>query len=251
MTVISHQYRFVFLRTRKTASTSLYISLSRYAGADGVISRVGDGPKHGVYPRNHLMPLSNVDRSLWWKMPGAFLEDTAKRLRGKQPNRLARIIERFTEHMTAEEIRHALGDDTWDSYYTFAFERNPWDRMHSFYRWRVHRNGEKRPFEEFLEGVQREFERAGEAGPPTRWSNWKIYTIDDRVAVDFLGRYENLNEDLRRLSEEAGIPFDGWIPSAKAGIRADRDYRSAYNAHTRRLIEHMFRREIEHFGYSF
>jgi len=38
--IISHKHRFIFLKTKKTASTSIEISLSRYCGENDVITPI-------------------------------------------------------------------------------------------------------------------------------------------------------------------------------------------------------------------
>jgi hypothetical protein len=38
-----------------------------------------------------------------------------------------------------------------------------------------------------------------------RLNNYDIYSLDGQVCVDFLGRYENLNEDLEYVLRRIGI----------------------------------------------
>ena len=40
--IISHQLQLIFVKTRKTAGTSIEIALSRYAGPDDVITAISD-----------------------------------------------------------------------------------------------------------------------------------------------------------------------------------------------------------------
>ena len=38
--IISHKYKFIFLKTKKTAGTSIEISLSRYCGNNDIITPI-------------------------------------------------------------------------------------------------------------------------------------------------------------------------------------------------------------------
>ncbi len=96
--------------------------------------------------------------------------------------------------MPAEEARALLNDDrAWRSYFKFAFERNPWDRQVSFYHHRYRRETTKPPFPDFIHGDRH-----------ARLDNYEIYSIGGDVAVDFVGRFENLADDLAHALGRSG-----------------------------------------------
>ena len=53
-------------------------------------------------------------------------------------------------------------------------------------------------------------------------TDFHIYTINGAIAVNFVGRYENLVNDLARACAEINLPFDGWLPRAKGFYRKNR-----------------------------
>lgn len=48
--------------------------------------------------------------------------------------------------MSAKKIKKIVGDEIWDSYFTFTFERNPWDKMVSSYHFKKKTNKMPNPF---------------------------------------------------------------------------------------------------------
>ena len=80
-----------------------------------------------------------------------------------------------------------------------------------------------------------------------RWSR------HDRLQVDFVGRFENLKEDLTTALARVGIEFDGWLPRAKGGHRdpESRPYQRFLSDEAREKITRTFTPEIELLGYRF
>jgi Sulfotransferase family len=228
--IVSHRHRFVFLKTRKTAGTSVEISLSRYCGPDDVITPIVPEDEAmraelGLGPQNYARAIP-IHR---WRR-----RQLVQLARGQRPSG------GFRNHTTAREAIALLGQETWDSYSTFCFTRNPWDRAASEYFWRRHRKGKKHlTVDQLLK----------------RWDpaqNWEQYTIDGEVAVDVVGKFESLESDLRSCLETVGIEFDGWLAKAKANTgRRGTSYRELLEPRHVELIRERCRREIELFGYEF
>src|SRR4051794_38679962 len=112
--ILSHRYRFIFLKTRKTAGTSFEISLARYCGR-----------------RDVLTPISSEDEALRSAL-GRGPQNYGPRLRDYGPRDWLRLAltgrrkpgARFCNHMTAQEVRQLVGEQTWGSYFKFCFERD-------------------------------------------------------------------------------------------------------------------------------
>jgi hypothetical protein len=85
--------------------------------------------------------------------------------------------------------------------------------------------------------------------PRNKISNWNKYTIDGQIVVNFMGRYERLNDDLLEVSKRLGLPAFS-LPNAKTKIRINYEhYSRIINPVTRTCIEKMCESEIDHFGY--
>jgi hypothetical protein len=229
--IISHRHKFIFLRTTKTASTSMEISLSRFCGPEDVITPVNelDEPirlEQGITPRNFTRPRR------WWEYRP---KDVARLLLyGKRPEKIL-----YWNHMPARVVREKVTPAIWNSYFKFCFVRNPWDRAISRYYWNLSRDSRLTDLEKSLRG-----------NDPN--SNFEIYTIDGEVVADFVGKFENMQEDLHKICQRLKLPYDGWLPRTKAKSRSDkRHYSELLSPAQAEYIRQKCQKEIEFFGYQY
>ena len=157
--IVSHEHGFVFMKTRKTAGTSVEIALSRVCGPDDVIT-----------------PIVEDDEALRRAAGG----------RGPQHFEAPPLERKAFNHMPVSMVRRMLGRKKFESYFSFAIERNPWDAVVSLYHWK-YRSSEPGDFAEYV---------ASEAVETFATKNQRIYRLDGRVAVDRVLRYESLAEEL-------------------------------------------------------
>jgi len=228
--IISHEHKFIFIKTKKTAGTSFEIALSRFCGPQDVITRnraVDEELRRnlgGRGPQNHKIPLWKYNR---WNFRQALRR---------------RESARFVHHSPAREVIRIFGREIWDSYYTFCFERNPWDKAVSYYYWR-HPSEPRPSMMEFL--TSGEIEMAHRGG-------WHLYTLNDQIVVDDVYHYENLTTDVKAIAERLRLPEVPELPHAKGGIRADkRHYRDILSESERDKVAEIFAAEIDRFGYEF
>lgn len=227
--ILSHRHQFIFLKTRKTAGTSMEVALSRICGPEDVITALLPEDEavredtNGRGPQNHFEPKGAYTWREWFR----FLF-------------LRRRKMRFWNHMSAWRVRDAIGEDIWDSHFKFCFERNPWDKVVSWYFWK-YPSGNGPSLSEFV--------LSGEAHEV---SDYGLYTIDDELAVDYVGRFERLPEDFAKVCERIGLEVSLELPRAKTQTRKDRrSYRELLGERERRAIQESFARQISLFGYVY
>jgi hypothetical protein len=216
LVIVSHEHGFVFMKTRKTAGTSVEIALSRVCGDADVITP--------VTPDDELLRRARGGRG-----PQNF----------ESPPNLGRNA---FNHMPVSMVRTMLGRKRFESYFSFAIERNPWDAVVSLYHWRF-RDTQPGSFREYV---------ASEAVETFAAKNQRIYRLRGEIAVDQVLRYESLDTELAEVWSRLGLPGSPDLPHAKAGTRPrGPSYRAYYDDASRERVAELFAAPIKDLGYAF
>jgi hypothetical protein len=252
--IVSHEHKFIFIHCRKVAGTSIKLSLYRYLGTQDVaVSGWADAAEWGIWPNRRMR---------WWALrpPGttvALLGGLGGRTglaRGanlsiKKTAALGSRQQLGNEyHLTASAIERTYPSE-WDEYFKFCFVRNPYERVLADYLWRIGTLRDPPSFKRYVAALESGDRLNGVV--PAIPDNWRFYTIGNCVAVDYVGRYEQLETDLQEALSMIGLPWDGWLPRSKSAGRQNAAYRTWYDDETRASVERTFQREIEHFSYTF
>ena len=146
----------------------------------------------------------------------------------------------FTHHKSARFIKQNVGHAIWNNYFKFCFERNPFDRAVSLYHFSTRPPAPRPSISEYLESKS-----------VTLLSNWGIYTLNDHVAVDFIGRYEALEHDFHKAMDMIGLPSRSALPRTKTRFREDRQhYSKVLGPQDRSRIERVCAKEMGELGYQ-
>jgi hypothetical protein len=173
-------------------------------------------------------------------------------------------------HSHARAGQAELGADPWEASFSFAFVRNPWDRLVSWYA--MIRNAfdalgpfkrlspapfesklwnyavrKSSSFDSFLENCTDEMFDLG------CYKSFAYNQVDyltnesGQLIVDFVGRYETLAQDAAQVFERLGV--SGGLPELNRSRHAP--YRDLYSPRMQKLVEQRFAKDIETFGYTF
>ncbi len=239
MTLILHSRKLIFLRTRKTASTSIEYALLPLVDRRDFIST-----SSGWDPLDHP----------WWRTTNRGTdnprEDEWKEfLLGVGARRFS-----IYKHEPAAGVRTAVGNRVWRSYYKLAVERHPYDRLISMWQWRF-RGRKEMPtlarFVQYLERVEASDDQWLDKGRKWQlYSNWPIYTIDDKVVADHVIRWENLDAELAEILPR--FDLEGiTLGTHKARYRDPAATPEALlTPDLRRRVTKLYRPEFETFGYE-
>ena len=226
--ILSHEHKFIFLRTKKTAGTSIELALSELCGPDDVITPL---TREDEARRAGRRGAQNWRLHSWWKSP-RLLKSAWFKFSAKDYG--------FYNHMKAEEMRAHIDPAVWRSYFKFAF-RNPWDRQVSLYYHRYREEDDRPDFATFIHKDKK-----------AHINNFGVYSIDGNLAVDFLGRFETLEKDLRFALEHVGLSTAEALPDAKTRFRPGSvPYRDHYDEETRNIVTDWYAQEIKLLGYEF
>ena len=228
--ILSHKYKFIFIKTAKTAGTSIEVFLSKHCGPMDTLTPI-EPPVEGHHTRNHEGFINPIPEIL--ERPGKIFSALRHSITSR---------EKFYRHMPALEVRKRVPRAVWNGYFKFCVERNPWDKVLSHYHMQAAREGGSLSLDEYL----------GRGRFPI---NYFRYTdrSGGKIIVDRILRYENLTAELSGVFSQLNIPFNGTLGvAAKSEYRSDRTpYQQVFNESQRRIVEKAFAKEIELLGYWF
>lgn len=177
---------WLFVKTGKVGGTSVEIALSRLASERAIITP-------NMPEEEELRRTLGYRTARGYKLPLA--EYTVGQLlrriiRGKRPDHV------FWDHIGAEKIRERIGEEQFDKLFKVSIVRNPFDEAVSRWRWYCKRFGKNiiGSFEYFI------FNQ-----PEELISNRKRVSIDGKIAMDVIIRYEEMADDFKRVAHQLNL----------------------------------------------
>tara|TARA_R100000734_G_scaffold17285_1_gene13554 strand:+ start:1378 stop:2046 length:669 start_codon:yes stop_codon:yes gene_type:complete len=183
--IISHKYKFIFIKTHKTGSTSVEIDLASKCADTDIVAPVNEFRKENEVEGKHI----------------------------------PRNFKGFFNHMTLEEVRNQLKDmKKFNSYFKFCVEREPVDKLLSHFYWNHRTILTDKVFEINVDTLWRAFI----FGMVHKYNmNFDHWTIDGELAVDKILKYENLKEELTQTCKQLGFDIE-LTAKAKISLRKNK-----------------------------
>jgi hypothetical protein len=239
--IVSHEHKFIFLRVSKAAGSTVEFFLRQYCKPGDIVTPLSQAEEQEMRAKGLCGPMGY--REIRGDIP---LLDRVKIKLGD-----SKALERYcvVGHSPAVRVEQYLGKAVWDSYFKFCIVRHPVDRVLSQYFWKAHckdwhdaYNDFPRQFGFFIESkVAQGLVRKGTG----------IYLKNGRLAVDYVGKFEDLTNSIKHAISLAGIktkPFE--LPRFKSGFRPKEEFASRLLPYHKRVIKEMFQFEFDNFGYS-
>jgi hypothetical protein len=210
--LISHRHRFAFIHVPKTAGSSVTFAL---------------------WP--HADHVDDYWMNRWLARVGIHVNHYA-------PYRL----KKFRTHTSAAILQRQLPADVFADLFKFTFVRNPWDLLVSSYHYLLgnrshHRRRAADGGRSFAAYAAYEIRRG-------KMSQSDMLTDrDDRLLVDFVGRFESVDSDFAHVCRLLGLKAS--LP--RANQTRHRDFRSYYDDGLAEEVGRFFAADVERFGYAF
>jgi sulfotransferase famil protein len=149
-------------------------------------------------------------------------------------------------HITLQQVRPYLKPEAWESYFKFAFVRNPFDRFVSYCSFMM-REGDA--FERDPKAVMRHFL----AKPPHDHILFHpqhsfVTDASGKLLTDYVGRVEEMQKSYDEVSARIGIPT---APLDKVNASKRRDYRDYFDEPLIDGVAKLYARDLELFDYEF
>ena len=219
MVLVSHKYRFIYIKNQKVAGSSVESFFGKYCvDPKFKYTYVDDIP--GKNSKFGILGTRRDDKNNW-KMRRWFDDG----------------------HAGARIIRKKIGFNKFNSYIKFCVIRNPYDKMVSLYFYNKSRN--KIPSNMTF----KQFVKSGK-----KCNNLKHHGLRSVSTCKYFIRYETLYEDIKKMCKILKITnYDiNLLPSHKSDTKRDsRNYRKYYDDETKDIVHKGHKKEFELFGYKF
>lgn len=205
--IISHKHRFIFFAVPKTATHAVRAAL-----------------------REHL---EEGD----WEQQMLF---------GEQTIPIGPIAALKHGHISFQQVSAHLPERIWKTYYKFGFVRNPFERFVSSCIFLNRRNPDFKGHEtDFMKRVIADdvFMRRVLVIPQYRL----LADEDNRIMMDYVGRYETLQTSYGHICKEIGIP-ESRLPKENESLHAH--YASYYDDDLKRSVASFYHLDFKFFGYN-
>ncbi len=217
MVLVSHLYKFIYIKNKKVAGTSVETFFGKYC-----IDQ--NKPYHYSEKTEEVISIFGIIGSrmnkynIWCNLLN---------------------LDKWYNHKPATLIKRDLPNGIFDRYFKFCVVRNPWDALVSRYHW-------DKSNLSFIDWIKKyDFQQQ---------NNWDIYTINDIPVCNFYIRFENLKEDIIKVCKILKITnynLDD-LPNYKSNYRnSKKHYREYYDSETQNIVYQKYKKEIQFFDYAF
>jgi hypothetical protein len=235
MTLVCHPYKFIYLKTFKTASTSVEGFFEQFVLKNG--DQLGQMTRSGA--ENELGIAGSRGRK--YNKEEMAIAGT----HGRLPMKTA-----LSGHTSAKSVRELLPSEIWENYYKFCTIRNPFSQLLSQF---FNRNTQFMKSDPTKDRIITAF-RNWLLEDSNALLNKRSYEIDGKRIVDDAIRFEALPTEIQRVCDHLGIEADiGALPEWRVKTRYRKlidDYSEFFDTEMIDWVHVNYPWEINELGYS-
>ncbi|NEP13608.1 MAG: sulfotransferase family 2 domain-containing protein [Symploca sp. SIO2C1] len=248
MAIICREYGLLYLMAPRTGCTAVEEVLEKELGGELVPPQdiLDEKGNFRMHRRHHSLRAMFKHRLLTKEEAASFLKFSC--IRNPYDSLASDYVKRATKY------QHFIAEPTsWVHRLPGYVEDMEFCKTHSFDDWVVKHYGSiyGNRWQRSLEGVLRSSKRnrlKQALGIRTKpYLMYGDYTAD----IDFVMRFENLQNDFDQVLERAGVPFKVTIPVVNKTDERKADYREYYTERSRKIVQYVFREELERYDYGF
>ena len=182
--LLSFRHAFLFIKTPKTAGTSIEVELGKLIEEDAVVTP--------LYPKEDFHHPRNFQNQRFGIRKGE-----------------------FTPHMKARDVRSLIGGKRFEGLYKFCVEREPVQKCISY--WSMFKNSPHHSSTTSALSWEEYVERGNFPVSTSRWTSTTGAPIVDRIL-----RFETLENGLAEVCKQVGITdWSGLQVTSKSGFREE------------------------------
>lgn len=258
--IINHKYKFIFIHIQKTAGSSVTDALFNIPNTKSIyfmhsMINVLDLNKHKDYFK-FCFVRNPFDRLLsWYNM---FVH---KGIHNDWSNYILENSNSFSEFLKLQEVIFEKNElDSFKEYIgPTLYEKYPEIELFKIYEKLYNRIAKSKKKDKVLNKIKKVIQQDSYNGnhpnknnidyPKSISINQLDYISDNSgiVQCDFVGRFEQLEEDFRKITKQIGVD----INIKHLNKFEHKPYREYYNQEDIKIVEKLCKRDLEYFGYHF
>lgn len=164
-------------------------------------------------------------------------------------------------HTKISDYQLIYSQRDFQEYFKFSIVRNPWGRLYSAFNflksggmndqdktWAETHLSQYRDFNHFVcdwvcsENIRSEIHFVPQVD--------FLYSINGKIELDYLGKFENIDGDVIRIANELGIR-DVILAHLNKGPGSSSQFLTAFSKDAYRVVENVYGEDIQTFGYTF
>ena len=238
MTIVSRKHKFVFLKSHKTASSSIEnFLISKTELGDDIYFTSIEIQALGIPRARQNFTVCPGQSRLWGSLP-RIVKALRKRIPGGH-----RLLPSIAQHDSAERVRFLVGRKFFEDALKAVPVRNPWDALVSNYEWlRSGRQGRSAAItENWNEWLNKALSKNEVNSGVRDYLLYSYVFLSDRWIANHVIPFECIDDSLSDLGKKLSLPIPSFL---KEGLhhkksRTKLDYRTYYtDVQAERVAEH-------------